>query len=179
MTTPSVDQCIVLRNPFWDGWCVFRPANTCLRMRSHCRKRSKTFKNHEKSTFFIMHTRGSSKAHKEKQRKMKKKVCWSAIGNKIPNEQPALSCQPVFGSHSQSLTNKLFSSFFFVSLLCASRVHNEKGIFYSFSSVYDCFQPCECMRKHAFSGRNTQQMAAMPLLLWFAVKVFFFFFFFF
>ena len=38
---------------------------------------------------------------------------------KIPNEQPAFRCQPDFGSHSQSLTNKLFSSFFFASLSCA------------------------------------------------------------
>ena len=39
---------------------------------------------------------------------------------KIPNEQPAFGCQPAFGSHSQSLTNKLFSSFFFVRLTWAS-----------------------------------------------------------
>ena len=36
-----------------------------------------------------------------------------------PNEQTVFGCQPAFGSHSQSLTNKLFSSFFFVSLSCA------------------------------------------------------------
>ena len=31
--------------------CVFRPANACLRMRSHGLKQLKTFKNHEKSPF--------------------------------------------------------------------------------------------------------------------------------
>ena len=36
--------------------CVFRPANTCLRMCSHGWKHLKISK---KSTFFIMHTRGS------------------------------------------------------------------------------------------------------------------------
>ena len=36
----------------------------CLRMHFHGRKQSKTFENHEKSTFFIMHMRGSRKANK-------------------------------------------------------------------------------------------------------------------
>ena len=36
--------------------------------------------------------------------------------NKFPNEQPAFGCQPAIESHSQSLTNKLFSSVFFVFL---------------------------------------------------------------
>ena len=49
--------------------CVFRPANTCLCIRSHGQKWLKTFENHEKSTFFIMHTRGSCNAHEEKWRK--------------------------------------------------------------------------------------------------------------
>ena len=30
-------------------------------------------------------------------------------------------------------------------------------LFSSFSYVYDCFKPCERMRKHAFAGRNAQQ----------------------
>ena len=29
---------------------------------------------------------------------------------------------------------------------------------YSFLKVFDCFQPCERMRKHAFVGRNTQHI---------------------
>ena len=45
-----------------------------LRMHSHGQKQWKTFKNHRKSTFSIMHTRGSW-------RKTKKKVCWLAIGS--------------------------------------------------------------------------------------------------
>ena len=49
-----------------------------------------------------------------------------------------------------------FSWFFFVSLLSASRVHDEKGTFSSYSNVFCCYRPCEHMRKHAFAGRNTQ-----------------------
>ena len=56
--------------------------------------------------------------------------------NKIPNEQPAFRCQPAFWSHSQSLTNKLFSSFFFVSLSYASRAHDEKRTFFI---IFKCF----------------------------------------
>ena len=48
----------------------------------------------------------------------------STENNKIKNEQPPFKCQPAFGSHSQSLTNQFFSSFFFVSLSCASRMHD-------------------------------------------------------
>ena len=33
--------------------CVFRPANTCLHMHLHGRKRSKTFKNDLNSIFFL------------------------------------------------------------------------------------------------------------------------------
>ena len=49
--------------------CAFRPANACLRMCLHGRKRLKTLENEWKSTFFIMHMRSSCKAHEEKQRK--------------------------------------------------------------------------------------------------------------
>ena len=34
----------------------------------------------------------------------------------------------------------------------------KKILFSSFLNVYCCFGPCELMRKHAFSGRNTQQL---------------------
>ena len=54
-------------------------------------------------TFCVMHMRRPCKKRTK--------------NNKIPNEQPAFGCQPAFGSHSQSLTNKLFSSFFFMSLI--------------------------------------------------------------
>ena len=74
-------------------------ACVCICMRLHGQKWWKTFENHDKSTFFFMHTRGSCKANEEK--------------------RPAFGCQPSFGSHSQSLTSKLFSSFFFMSLLLA------------------------------------------------------------
>ena len=34
----------------------------------------------------------------------------------------------------------------------------EKVLFSSFLNVFQCFRPCECMRKHALTGRNTQQI---------------------
>ena len=34
----------------------------------------------------------------------------------------------------------------------------EKILFTSFLNVCDHFRPCECMHKHAFAGRNTQQV---------------------
>ena len=52
--------------------CVFRPVNACLRMRSHGRKRSKTFKNHEKHLFHH--------AHEEKRRKTKKNFVGQRLG---------------------------------------------------------------------------------------------------
>ena len=68
--------------------------------------------------------------------------------NKIPNEQLA------FGSHSQLLTNKLFSSY----VLHEPLVHMmKKVLFSSFSNVFYCFRPCKRMLVHAFAGRNTQQ----------------------
>ena len=96
--------------------------------------------------------------------------------NKIPNEQPAFRCQPAFGSHSQLLTNKLFSSFFFISLSCASHAHDEKGTFYSFLNVFDHFRPCECMRKHVFAGRNTQQVKNPHIKDFFSLFFFYFLF---
>ena len=35
--------------------------------------------------------------------------------------------------------------------------------FYKFLSVFDRFRPCECMRKHAFTGRNTQHTSVKKL----------------
>ena len=61
-------------------------------------------------------------------------------------EQPAFGCQPAIESHSQLLTNKLFSSFFFVSLLWASRVHDEKDTFFM---IVKCFWLFSTMRTHA------------------------------
>ena len=78
--------------------------------------------------------------------------------NKIPNEQPAFGCQPALGSHSQSLTNKLFSSFIFVSFMWASHVHDEKGTFLlifecflSFSTMQTHVQACVCWSKYTTS----------------------------
>ena len=77
--------------------------------------------------------------------------------NKILNEQPGFGCQPAFKSHSQSLTNKLFSSIFFMILTWTLHTHDGKGTFSWFLNVFHRFRPCECMRKHAFAGQNTQQ----------------------
>ena len=101
----------------------------------HGWKRWKTFENHRKSTFSIMSMRDS----------------W----NKIPNEQPSFGCQTALGSHSQSQTNKLFSSFFFTSLSYAW----WKRYFLWFSNVFHHFRPCKHMRKHVFAGQNTQQLS--------------------
>ena len=46
--------------------CVFRPANACLRMRSHGQKQYKMLENYQKSMFFIIQIRGSCRAHIEK-----------------------------------------------------------------------------------------------------------------
>ena len=52
--------------------------------------------------------------------------------------------------------------FFVLFSTWASHVHDAKCFLknYSFSSVFDHFRPCELMRKHAFAGRNTQQVAS-------------------
>ena len=96
-------------------------------------------------TFCIMHMRYS---------------CRKTIkNNKNPNKQPtfrcqpAFRCQPDFGSHSQLLTNKLFSSFFFMRLTWASRAHDGKGTFFM---IFECFSLFSTMRTHA-CGQNTQQ----------------------
>ena len=143
-------------------------ACACVGMVKNDRKHWKMMK---KSTFSIMRTRGSCKAHEEKQRKkfvgqrlrvtpkswlliwnfffyMSNACAWRKMfserskNNKISNEQPAFRCQPAFGSHSQLLTNKLFSSFIFMHLTWASRTHDGKGTFSSFSNVFDRFRAC-------------------------------------
>ena len=100
-----------------------------------------------------MCTRGSCKVHEEKQRKkfifiihMRSSCRNKDKNNKIPNEQPTVRCQPAFGSHSHSLTNKLFFSFFFAGLLCASLGHDEKGTFFI---IFKCFLSFLTMRTHA------------------------------
>ena len=86
-----------------------------------------------KSTFFIMPTRGS---HKD-------------LVIKTTNEQPAFGCWPAFGSHSQLLTNWLFSLFFYMSLSCAWWKRYFLTIFYCFFIV---------LIMHVFAGWNTQQV---------------------
>ena len=64
-------------------------------------------------------------------------------------------------------------TFFFVLLRFSSRASREplvcvikKVLFYSFSSVFDCFRPCERMRKHGFAGRNTQHPSHFELIVY-------------
>ena len=51
-----------------------------------------------------------------------------------------------------------FSLVFFVFLVCMMK----KLLSYSFWSVFNRFQPCKRMRKHALAGRNTQQIKYCP-----------------
>ena len=67
-------QCLQQYFEQWITVVVYFDQRMHACMRSHGRKQSKTFENHEKSIFFIMQTRGSRNAHEEKRRKMKKKV---------------------------------------------------------------------------------------------------------
>ena len=41
----------------------------------------------------------------------------------------------------------------------------KKVLFYSFYNDFNRFRPCERMRKHAFSGRNTQQSPTFSICL--------------
>ena len=106
-----------------------------------------------------MHTRGSRKAHKEKGRKKFQRTLTSFTciahvekkykNNKIINEQPALRCQPAFGSHSQMLTNKLFFFVFLrkplVCLSCAWWKRYFLTHFQVFLIVFDHVNACASM----------------------------------
>ena len=79
--------------------------------------------------------------------------CKCSLKNyKNPNERPAFGCQPAFGSHSQSLTNKLFSSIFFMRLTWASHANDEKVTFYHFWMFFIFFN-------------HANACASMPLLV--------------
>ena len=41
----------------------------------------------------------------------------------------------------------------------------ERVLFSSFFNIFHSFQPCECMRKHAFPGQNTQQFGSILKLV--------------
>ena len=143
-------------------------ACACVRMVG---KQWKTFKNHEKSTFTIMGTTGSCKAHKQKWRKKlvgqglgvtpkswwHQKAgcsfiillfliifdCFSTWASHEANQKSKWATsfwvQPAFGSHSQSLTNKLFSSFLFVCLTWASRMHDKKDTLFMIFEWFSLF----------------------------------------
>ena len=44
-----------------------------------------------------------------------------------------------------------------MTLLSMEGEFSTKILFYSFLNDSDCFRLCERMRKHAFTGQNTQQ----------------------
>ena len=147
---------------FWTmdyGCCVFRPENACLSMRSHGRKQSKTFENHEKSIFFIMHTRGSRNAHEEKRRKTKKNEeksyyiihmhCSSRKkykNTKIPNEQQSFKVSTSFWE-SLPITDQ--QTFFFIflckPLVCLSCAWWKRY----YLLIFKCFWLFLTMRTHA------------------------------
>ena len=66
-----------VKSEAWRECCVFRPANACLHMRSHDWKQWKTLENYQKSTFFIVRTWDSRKAHARTLRKMQ--FFWSDL----------------------------------------------------------------------------------------------------
>ena len=75
---------------------------------------------------------------------------------KIPNEQPAFRCQPDFGSHSQSLTNKLFSSVSSCALHEPLVHMMVKVLFSSFLNVFD--HAYECASMHALVEIHKKQL---------------------
>ena len=87
------------------------------------------FQAHSNITYFDQQTHACACVPMVKRDQKHLKIMKNNQKHKIPNEQPAFGCQPAFRSHSQSLTNKLFSSFFLMSITWASSVHNEKGTF--------------------------------------------------
>ena len=120
------------------SWCVFRPVNACA------------IENHEKSTFSIMHTRGSCKAHEEKQ--WKKFVgqrlgvttkswltpkSWLLIWNlhepymvfycfqPLWTHAPACICWPKYTTLSLSLSHSLCLSLFFSLYLSLYQIHSK------------------------------------------------------
>ena len=117
--------------------CVFWPANACLRMVQNNEKHSKMMK---KLPF-------PSCAWEAHVRRMK---------NKNPNEQPAFRCQPDFGSHSQSLTNKLFSSVSSCALHEPLVHMMVKVLFSSFLNVFD--HAYECASMHALVEIHKKQL---------------------
>ena len=96
-------------------------------------------------TFWVMHMR----------RPCRKK-------NKIPNEQPVFGCQPTFGSHSHSRTNKLFSSFFFMSITFASRTHDGKGTFFMIFERFSCVRWSEYTTEYIYlTSTNRKHLQLM------------------
>ena len=123
--------------------------STSKRMLAHAFAWSKTIENIRKSwkkyevcrykAFLFMNIRRSS-------RKTKK--------NEIPKEQPAFGCQPAFGSHSESLTNKLFSVFLHASHMSLSCAWWKRYFFQHFTMFF-----IVCWSKYTtlvfkFSGAN-------------------------
>ena len=84
-------------------------------------------------------------------------VLFSTWASHVQDANKILNVQPAFGSHSQSLPNKLFSSFFFMSLTWALIRMMEKVLFSWFSNVFYSFRPWKHVPNHVLAGQNTQQ----------------------
>ena len=107
--------------------CLFQPANACLGMHLHGLKQPKKHSKMMKKVPCVMHM---------------KRPCRKKNSKWVTSFWVSTS----FGSNSQSQTNKKFSSFFFVSLLCATCVHDENVTFFI---IFECFLLFLTMRTHA------------------------------
>ena len=75
---------------------------------------------------------------------------WKTLENdeksNISNEQPAFGCQPAFGSHSQSLTNKLFLRF--SAWAIREPLMIKKGMFLT---IFECFSLFSTMQMYTLA----------------------------
>ena len=92
----------------------------------------------------------STSENKQKHSKMSKKVPFSSCAREALDDNKSPNKQPAFGSHSHSLTNKLFSSFFIKSLSCAWWKRYFFTHFQVFFIVFDHANACVCWSKYSF-----------------------------
>ena len=85
-----------LAGPVWLGWVLCRPVNAFLRMRSHGRKRWKTFKNQEKikkiSLFFFMRPTWASHVHDRKSTFFIISQCFWSFSSMPMHAQACICC---------------------------------------------------------------------------------------
>ena len=71
-------------------------------------------------------------------------------------DQPTHACACVRMVENDQNHSKMTKKVPFLS--CVREAYEQKRRKKSFSYDFDRFRPCDCMRKHAFVGRNTQQI---------------------